>query len=37
MEIHNGKTLLTYLDKEKDYKIYSEDNRVLYTMKGEDL
>ena len=30
MEIHNGKTLLTYLDKEKDYKIYSEDNRVLW-------
>lgn len=37
MEIHNGKTLLTYLDKEKDYKIYSGDNRVLYTMKGGKL
>lgn len=37
MEIHNGKTLLTYLDKKKDYKIYSKDNRVLYTMKGEQL
>lgn len=37
MEIHNGKTLLTYLDKNKDYKIYSKDNRVLYTMKGEPL
>lgn len=37
MEIHNGKTLLTYLDKNKDYKIYSEDNRVLSTMKGSIL
>lgn len=37
MEIHNGKTLLTYLDKNKEYKIYSEDNRVLRTMKGEHL
>lgn len=37
MEIHNGKTLLTYLDKGKDYKIYSGDNRVLYTMKGGQL
>lgn len=37
MEIHDGKTLLTYLDKKKEYKIYSEDNRVLYTIKGEQL
>ena len=37
MEIHNGKTLLTYLDKNKDYKIYSADNRVIRTIKGEDL
>lgn len=37
MEIHNGKTLLTYLDKGKDYKIYSRDNRVLYIMKGGQL
>lgn len=37
MEIHNGKTLLAYLDKNKDYKIYSEDNRVLFTVKGQEL
>lgn len=37
MEIHNGKTLLTYLDKKKEYKIYSADNRVLRTIKGEEL
>lgn len=37
MEIHDGKTLLTYLDKNKEYKIYSKDNRVLYTMKGGEL
>lgn len=37
MEIHNGKTLLTYLDKNKDYKIYSADNRVIRTIRGEEL
>ena len=37
MEIHNGKTLLTYLDKNKEYKIYSADNRVLRIIKGEEL
>lgn len=37
MEIHNGKTLLTYLDKNKEYKIYSADNRVLSAMKGDTL
>lgn len=37
MEIHDGKTMLTFLDKEKDYKIYSKDNKVLHTMKGEAL
>lgn len=37
MEIHNGKTMLTFLDKNKDYKIYDADNRVVKTMKGEEL
>ena len=37
MEIHNGKTLLTYLDQNKGYKIYSADNRVIRTIKGEEL
>lgn len=37
MEIHKGKTLLTYLDKNKDYKIYSADNRVIRTIRGEEL
>ena len=37
MEIHNGKTLLTYLDKNKDYKIYSADNRVISFIRGEEL
>lgn len=37
MEIHNGKTLLSYLDKKKDYKIYSKDNHVIHTMPGETL
>ena len=37
MEIHDGKTVLTFLNKEKDYKIYSMDNRILHTMKGSEL
>lgn len=37
MEIHRGKTILTFLDRDKDYKLYSGDNRVMGTMKGEEL
>lgn len=37
MEIHDGKTILTFLDRNKEYKIYSADNRVVETMKGKDL
>ncbi len=37
MEIHEGKTILTFLDRDKEYKIYSVDNRVVGTMKGKDL
>lgn len=37
MEIHSKKTILTFLDRDKDYKIYSEDNRIIGTMKGEEL
>ncbi len=37
MDIHNGKTMLTFLDAEKDYKIYDEQNRVVETIKGEEL
>ena len=28
MEIHGGKTMLTFLDSTKDYKLYDEQNRV---------
>lgn len=37
MEIHDGKTILTFLENGKDYKIYSADNRVVGTMKGKEL
>lgn len=37
MDIHDGKTILTFLDSDKEYKLYSEDNRVVGTMKGKDL
>lgn len=37
MEIHSGKTLLSSLDQDKDYNLYSSDNRVAATMKGGEL
>ena len=37
MDIHNGKTMLTFLDTRKDYKLYDEQNRVVTTKKGEDV
>ncbi len=37
MEIHQGKTLLTFLDTNKDYKLYDKENRVAATQKGEEL
>lgn len=37
MEIHSGKTMLTFLDMDKEYKLYSADNRVIGTMKGDKL
>lgn len=37
MDINDGKTILTFLDINKDYKIYSKDNKVIDTIKGKDL
>jgi len=37
MEIHNGKTLLAFLDCNKEYKLYSADNKVSGTIKGNLL
>ena len=37
MDIHSGKTMLTFLEKNKDYKLYDKDNRVVDTMNGEKL
>lgn len=37
MDIHGGKTMLTFLDKEKEYKLYDEQNRVAEKKKGEEL
>lgn len=31
MDIHNGKTMLTFLDSNKDYKLYDSQNRVVTT------
>lgn len=37
MQIHEGKTILTFIDKEKDYKLYDADNRIAEMKKGEAL
>ncbi|MDD3040633.1 PcfB family protein [Bacteroides sp.] len=37
MDIHNGKTMLTFLDTSKNYKMYNEENRVLETKRGDEL
>ena len=37
MEVHNGKTMLTFLDSQKDYKLYDKDNRIVETKNGEEL
>jgi len=37
MDIHGGKTMLTFLDTDKDYKLYDKENRVAETVKGDEL
>ena len=37
MEIHNGKTILTFIDRNKNYKMYDAQNRVVETKRGEEL
>lgn len=37
MDIHNGKTMLTFIDNSKDYKLYDEANRVVETKRGDKL
>jgi hypothetical protein len=37
MDIHSGKTMLTFIDSSKDYKLYDAENRVVETKSGEEL
>lgn len=37
LEIHDGKTMLTFLDKNKEYKLYDEENRLIEMLSGERL
>lgn len=37
MDIHEGKTMLTFLDSKKDYKLYDKENRVVETKQGQAL
>lgn len=37
MDIHDGKTMLTFLDSKKEYKLYDDENRVVETKQGQAL
>lgn len=37
LEIHNGKTMLTYLDPNKEYKLYDENDKVVEVKRGQEL
>ena len=37
MDIHDGKTMLTFLDSKKEYKLYDKENRVVETKQGQAL
>lgn len=37
MDIHSGKTMLTFIDSSKNYKLYDEENRVVETKRGDEL
>lgn len=36
-EINGGKTLLTFIDLNRDYKLYGKQNEVVQTMSGSEL
>ena len=37
IDVHGGKSMLTFLDRSKEYKIYDAENRVVETKMGEVL
>jgi hypothetical protein len=37
MDIHSGKTMLTFIDSSKNYKLYDDENRVVETKSGDEL
>lgn len=37
MDIHNGKTILTFIDSNKTYKMYDANNQIVERKQGEQL
>ena len=37
MDIYNGKTMLTFLDRTKEYQVCDKENRIADTINGEKL
>ena len=37
MDIHDGKTILTFIDTNKDYKMYNDKNQVVEIKRGDTL
>lgn len=36
-DIHSGRTILTFLERDKKYQLYDSDNRAVSVMRGNDL
>lgn len=36
-DIHSGKTILTFLERDKEYRLYDADGRAVSVMRGNDL
>ena len=37
VDIHNGKSMLVYLDKEKKYDMYGKDGKIAASLEGKEL
>lgn len=37
LEIHDGKTMLTFLDPEREYKLFDEHDKVVQVVQGQEL
>lgn len=36
-DIHSGRTILTFLERDREYRLYDSNNRAVSVMRGNDL